>query len=295
MPAAKHSTPVYSTLLAAADLARHLDRPDWVVVDCRFDLGNPASGREAYTNGHVPGARYAHLDEHLSAPVGPDAGRHPLPDPEKLAATLGSWGVANGSQVIAYDASNGAYAARLWWLLRWLGHERVAVLDGGFKVWTELGLPVSTATPAPTPAQFVAHLRPELAVSTAELANRLAAKPPNGWRLLDARAPERYAGLVEPLDPVAGHVPGAHNHPFTTNLGPDGRFLPAAELRKNFARSLGAVPAENAIMMCGSGVTACHNLVALAVAGLAEGTLYAGSWSEWIRDPARPVTTGTAP
>lgn len=286
---------MYSTLIAAADLASHLDQPDWVAVDCRFDLAQPASGREAYTNGHIPGARYAHLDEHLSSPVGPGTGRHPLPDPDRLAATLGSWGITNETQVVAYDAGNGAYAARLWWLLRWLGHDRVAVLDGGFKAWTDLGLPVTKAMPEPAPARFIAHLKPEMVLTSADICARLAARPAADWLLLDARAPERFSGLVEPLDPVAGHVPGARNHPFTTNLAPDGRFLPATELRKNFTRSLGAILPENAVMMCGSGVTACHNLVALAAAGFAGGKLYAGSWSEWIRDPARPIATGPGP
>lgn len=289
------TTPVYSTLLAAADLHRHLGRPGWTVVDCRFDLARPESGREAYTNGHIPGAAYAHLDEHLSSPIGPGTGRHPLPDPGQLAATLGSWGIANDSQVVVYDSGNGAHAARLWWLLRWLGHDRVALLDGGFKAWAEAGLPVSTEIPAPVPARFVMKLRPELVMTTAELSERLAAGPAEDWRLLDARAAERYAGIVEPLDPVAGHVPGAHNHPFTSNLGTDGRFLPTAELKENLARSLGTVPPEQSVMMCGSGVTACHNLVALAAAGFAGGRLYAGSWSEWIRDPARPIATGTKP
>lgn len=283
---------MFTTLITAPELAQHLDQPDWVVVDCRFDLARPASGREAYTNGHIPGARYAHLDNDLSSPITAGSGRHPLPDPGVLAATLGSWGITNTTQVIAYDAGNGAYAARLWWLIRWLGSQRVAVLDGGFKAWTDLGLPVSQAMPAPTPVRFEANLQRE-AVLDADRVQQLSRAA--DWRVLDARAPERYAGTVEPLDKVAGHVPGAHNHPFTGNLGPDGHFLGSSVLRENFGRSLGEVNPGQAIMMCGSGVTACHNLLALEVAGLPGARLYAGSWSEWIRDPSRPVATGATP
>jgi len=280
---------MYSTLISATELASHLDAPDWVIVDCRFDLARPESGREAYTNGHIPGARYAHLDEHLSSPVTPHTGRHPLPDPERLAATLGTWGIAETTQVVAYDAGNGACAARLWWLLRWLGAARVAVLDGGFKAWTDLDLPVTAAVPAPRPARFVARPRAESVLAAPEV---LAKAHAPDWRILDARAPERFSGSVEPLDTVAGHVPGARNHPFTDNLAADGRFLSPQELKAKFEQALVDVPPAHAIMMCGSGVTACHNLLALEIAGLPGGRLYAGSWSEWIRDPSRPVATG---
>ncbi len=283
---------MFTTLITAPELARHLDQPDWVVVDCRFDLARPAGGREAYTNGHIPGARYADLDNDLSSPPTPHSGRHPLPDASVLAATLGSWGIANATQVIAYDAGNGAYAARLWWLVRWLGATRVAVLDGGFKAWTDLGLPLSPVVPVPAVVRFAAKPQPGMVLEAGRVQELARAAD---WRLLDARAPERYAGAVEPLDKVAGHVPGAHNHPFTGNLGPDGRFLGADELRQHFGRSLGAVSPEHAIMMCGSGVTACHNLLALEVAGMTGARLYAGSWSEWIRDPSRPVATGATP
>jgi thiosulfate/3-mercaptopyruvate sulfurtransferase len=283
---------MHTTLVSATELARHLDDASWVVVDCRFDLASPASGREAYAAGHVPGARYAHLDEDLSSPITPQTGRHPLPDAAAMAARLGQWGIGNGTQVVAYDAGNGAYASRLWWLVRWLGSERVAVLDGGFKAWTDAGLPVTTAAPVVAPARFIASPRADMLADAATV-GRVATD--SSWRVVDARAPERYAGATEPLDTKAGHVPGARNYPFAGNLGADGRFLPPGELKARLAGTLGDVPADHAIMMCGSGVTACHNLLALEVAGLKGARLYAGSWSEWIRDPARPVATGSAP
>ncbi len=283
---------MHTTLISAAELARHLDDPKWVVVDCRFDLARPASGREAYAAGHIPGARYAHLDDDLSAKITPQTGRHPLPDARAMAATLGSLGIDNETQVVAYDAGNGAYASRLWWLMRWLGSERIAVLDGGFKAWTDAGLPVTSALPTVMATRFDAKPRDTMLLDAAGV-GQAAADP--AWRVLDARGPERYAGAVEPLDTKAGHVPGAHNYPFTNNLGPDGRFLPAAQLKSQLQQSLGTVPAERAIMMCGSGVTACHNLLALEVAGLTGARLYAGSWSEWIRDPARPIALGPTP
>jgi thiosulfate/3-mercaptopyruvate sulfurtransferase len=281
-----------TTLVAAAELATHLDDPGWVVVDCRFDLARPDSGREGYAAGHIPGARYAHLDEDLSSNITPQSGRHPLPDADTLSATLGRWGIDNHTQVVAYDAVNGAYAARLWWLMRWLGAERVAVLDGGFKAWTDAALPVTTALPTAMPARFAATPRDAMLLDAAAV-GQIATDP--SWRLLDARAPERYAGAVEPLDTKAGHVPGAHNYPFTGNLGPDGRFLPTAQLKARLERSLGGVAADHAVMMCGSGVTACHNLLALECAGLKGARLYAGSWSEWILDPARPIALGPTP
>jgi len=283
---------MHTTLVSAAELARHLDDSSWVVVDCRFDLSNPASGREAYVAGHIPGARYAHLDEDLSSPITPRTGRHPLPGVEPMATTLCRWGIDATTQVVAYDAGNGAYASRLWWLVRWLGSDRVAVLDGGFKAWTDAGLRVTTDLPAVSPARFTASPRSDMLVDAAAV-GRHAADP--SWRVVDARAPERYAGDVEPLDTKAGHVPGARNYAFTGNLGPDGRFLPPGELKSRLSVPLGEVPADRAIMMCGSGVTACHNLLALEVAGLKGAKLYAGSWSEWIRDPARPIALGPTP
>jgi thiosulfate/3-mercaptopyruvate sulfurtransferase len=312
--------------------------PGTVILDCRFDLSDPAAGRRAYARAHIPGARYADLDRDLSSPVTPDSGRHPLPAPEALAGYLARAGIGKHTQVIVYDEANGAFAARAWWLLRWLGHESVAVLDGGFRAWTAAGAPTigapttdapttgapttgappgnapTAGSPTPgdpagdalaggmplesghppaaisgTPPSFAVRLRPEAVLHAAQVSRAL--EDPRR-RLVDARAPERFAGTVEPLDPVAGHVPGAVNHPFTGNLTEDGRFLPPVELRRRWLERLHGTQPSDAIMMCGSGVTACHNLLALEVAGLTGAKLYAGSWSEWIRDPQRPVARG---
>jgi thiosulfate/3-mercaptopyruvate sulfurtransferase len=280
------------TLIDAAELHANLHTPGWVVVDCRFDLADPAAGERSYAAGHIPNARYAHLDRDLSSPITPTSGRHPLPDPTALARTLGGWGIDSQSQVIAYDQDSGAFAARLWWLLRWLGHEAVAVLDGGFAEWLRRGYPTSIAAATTTPTTFVPRLRPDLVV-TAETVATLVRDAQS--RVLDARAPERYAGTVEPLDSVAGHIPGARNFPFTSNLDADKRFLPPTELARRYAAALEGVDQQRTAVMCGSGVTACHLLLAMEHAGMTGAKLYAGSWSEWIRDPTRPVTKGSAP
>jgi thiosulfate/3-mercaptopyruvate sulfurtransferase len=228
------------------------------------------------------------LDEDLSGPITPQSGRHPLPDPAVLAKTLGAWGIDNATQVVAYDADSGMFASRLWWLLRWLGHKRVSVLDGGFKGWCAAGYAVATDSPHAKPTYFVGHAHPEMVVTTDEAA-RLVKQ--SSSCVLDARAPERFRGEIEPIDTVAGHIPGARNHPFAWNMS-EGRLLPAADLAKKLAASLDGVAPERSVMMCGSGVTACHNLLAMEVAGMPGAKLYAGSWSEWIRDPSRPVATG---
>jgi thiosulfate/3-mercaptopyruvate sulfurtransferase len=242
---------------------------------------------------HIPGARYADLDRDLSAPVGPHTGRHPLPSPEVFAGRLGAIGIGDDTQVIAYDEVNGSVAARLWWMLRWLGHDAVAVLDGGLKAWTAHGGALESGQPAFRPERFTPRIDANAAakpvLSTAELEHALR---DSKTLLVDARAAERYAGTVEPIDSVAGHIPGAVNHPFTANLGADGRFLSAAELKCRWQERLKNTDAANLVAMCGSGVTACHNLLSLEVAGLRGGKLYAGSWSEWIRDPRRPVARG---
>jgi thiosulfate/3-mercaptopyruvate sulfurtransferase len=268
-----------------------------VLLDCRFDLGDPEAGRQAYAAGHIPGARYADLNLDLSSPVNSSSGRHPLPSPEALARFFAAAGIGDETQVVAYDDGNGSFASRAWWLLRWLGHARVAVLDGGFKAWVAAGgalagAPLETGVPpAPGGAAllFTPRPQPETVLSTADVQRAL--EDPRRL-VVDARAAERFAGTVEPIDTVAGHVPGAVNHPFTGNLAEDGRFLPAAELRRRWlARLRGTEPAD-AILMCGSGVTACHNILAMTAAGLPGGKLYAGSWSEWIRAPERPVARG---
>jgi thiosulfate/3-mercaptopyruvate sulfurtransferase len=278
----------FTTLISASELAAHTTDSNWLIVDCRFDLANPDSGELAYREGHIPGAVYAHLDRDLSSPITPETGRHPLPNPERFAQRLGEWGVSPTTQVVAYDADTGAVAARLWWLLRWIGHDSVAVLDGGLRAWREAGLSLSTDTPMREPSRFIAHPNRDAWLSADEVAERVRA----GWRLLDARAPERFAGKVEPIDPVAGHVPGAHNHPFSTNLGPGGRFLSADELRKRYEAVQAGVPDDRTIAMCGSGVTACHLLLAMEAAGKKGARLYAGSWSEWIRDQRREKAIG---
>lgn len=267
----------------------HIDAPDWVIVDCRFDLANPAAGEAEYARAHIPGAVYAHLDRDLSSPITATSGRHPLPTPEKFAASASMWGISAHTHVAAYDADNGAYAARLWWLLRWLGHEHVAVLDGGMKAWRAAGLPVSAVRPTKPAGAFVPRIDDSLWVDTNTIAKHAGA---SGWALLDARAPERFAGEVEPIDRVAGHVPGARNHPLASNLAANATFLSPAELQARFQRSLQGVAPSQTIAMCGSGVTACQMLLAMEVAGLQGAKLYPGSWSEWIRDPRRPIAKG---
>ncbi|HUO80684.1 MAG TPA: sulfurtransferase [Steroidobacteraceae bacterium] len=279
----------HHTLIDVQTLAAGLADPAFRIVDCRFDLGDPDAGPALYRGGHLPGAVYAHLDADLSGPRAPWTGRHPLPEPEALAATFGRLGIGAGVQVVGYDDSGGIYAARLWWLLRWLGHEAAAVLDGGLAAWRAAGLPLSDAGAAPAPRRFVAAPRAAAHVSADELAALLARR---ACLLLDARSAERYQGRVEPLDPKAGHVPGAVNHHYARNLGADGRFLAPPALRALFEPQLGGRPPAAIVSMCGSGVTACHTLLALEIAGLPGARLYPGSWSEWCRDPARPVATG---
>lgn len=276
---------ISSPLISAAELFAKLGDPNWLPIDCRFDLARPDSGEDAYRAAHIPGAIYAHLDRDLSAPITANTGRHPLPEAERFAATLSEWGVTADTKVVAYDADTSAHAARLWWMLRWIGHDNVAVLDGGFKDWQAAGLPVTNEIPRRSRSTFQARPRRDMWIDTSQLTQRLS----EGWRLLDARAPERYAGKVEPIDPIAGHVPGAVNHPLSTNLQSDGRFLSAQELRARYEASQAGVPDTQTITMCGSGVTACHLLLAMEVAGKRGGKLYAGSWSEWIRNPSRPV------
>jgi thiosulfate/3-mercaptopyruvate sulfurtransferase len=281
---------MYSTLISASDLVTQLSNPHWAILDCRFDLADTGAGERAFRTDHIPGAQYAHLDRDLSAARTANTGRHPLPAPERFADTLGAWGISNDTQVVAYDADNGAYAARLWWMLRWLGHRAVAVLDGGYKAWRAAGLPVATEIAARPRASFLAHANRAMWLDADETAERVSRAD---WRVLDARAPQRYAGEIEPIDPVAGHVPGARNHPFTSGLGADGRFLSAEQLRARLDASQAGVADDHTVVMCGSGVTACHLLLALEIAGKRGARLYAGSWSEWITDPSRGVAKGT--
>jgi thiosulfate/3-mercaptopyruvate sulfurtransferase len=279
-----------TTLVSTADLAARLGDPDLVVVDVRHDLASPERwGEERYAQGHVPGARFAHLDRDLSAPKTGRNGRHPLPDPTDAAKVMGRLGIGAASQVVAYDNGSGMFAVRLWWMLRWLGHEAVAVLDGGFEKWSREGRPVTADVPVvvaqPFPVRRVAPV-----VTAEELARAL---PARALALVDARAAERYRGDVEPLDPVAGHIPGARNRPFAANLNPDLTFKPADVLRAEFAGLLGSTPLDRVVHYCGSGVSACHNLLAMEIAGLPGTRLYPGSWSEWCADASRPAATGT--
>jgi thiosulfate/3-mercaptopyruvate sulfurtransferase len=278
-----------SPLIAAEALAERLGEPGLRLFDCRFDLADPAAGEREYRQSHLPGAHYVHLDRDLSGAVTPATGRHPLPAMADFEKRLREWGLGAGSIAVAYDAGNGMYAARLWWMLRWAGHDRALVLDGGYARWLALALPVTIDVPQHPPGDFTAHPRPDLAVDAATV---LAVAADASCRVLDARAPERFRGDVEPIDAVAGHVPGAANHPLTESLAADGRFRPPDELRRAFETTLGGVPPSHVVAMCGSGVTACHLLLAMEQAGLGDARLYPGSWSEWIRDPKRPVATG---
>ena len=282
---------MHQTLISAADLAAHIDDPAWVVVDCRHDLMNLAAGRDAYASGHLPGAVFADIETVLSgAKNGADGvflGRHPLPGREVLAEALRDFGIDDTTQVVAYDAHGGMFAARLWWLLRWLGHEAVAVLDGGLAAWEAAGQPLTTEVR--TRPRGALNVRAPFVptVTVREVLDNLE----SGKRIvIDARAADRYRGENETMDPVGGHIPGAKNRFYKDNLGADGRFKDAAQLREEFGALIDDPAA--AIMQCGSGVTACHNLLALEVAGLPGAALYPGSWSEWVGDPARPVAKG---
>jgi thiosulfate/3-mercaptopyruvate sulfurtransferase len=281
------ATPLPLLLGADALLARADARP--VLFDCRFALADTEAGRRAYAAGHLPGAIYAHLDLHLSGPITATSGRHPLPDPARLAGWLGDCGLTADTEVVVYDDMSGAFALRLWWLLRWLGHRRAALLDGGMQAWQAAGGALTTDVPAPAPAHFTPAADDALWISTDELAASLTAATAAQAQVIDARAPERFRGDVEPIDPVAGHIPGAINLPFGGNLDGAGRFLPPAALHRRFTEALGDTAPARVAHSCGSGVNACHNLFAMELAGLGGSRLYAGSWSEWIRDPSRGV------
>jgi thiosulfate/3-mercaptopyruvate sulfurtransferase len=283
---------MFTTLVTPAQLAVRLSDPAYVVVDVRHDLARPDRwGEEQYAAGHLPGARFAHIDRDLSAPKTGRNGRHPLPSPEAAAALFGRLGIGPGTQVVAYDQGSGMFASRLWWMLRWLGHDAVAVLDGGFERWTRDSRPVSADVPPPSHATFV----PGGKLPTTSAAEIERAIGSGALTLVDARVAERYRGDVEPLDPVAGHIPGARNRPYLHNVNPDATFKPADELRREFAALLGTTPLDRVVHYCGSGVTGCHNVLAMEIAGMPGTRLYPGSWSEWCADPSRPVETGDAP
>jgi thiosulfate/3-mercaptopyruvate sulfurtransferase len=281
----------WQTLVTAEHAAARLADPRLRIFDCRYDLANPAAGREAYARGHLPGATHVDLHHDLAAPETPTSGRHPLPPADGFAARLRAWGVNEDSYVLVYDDAAGLWAARLWWMTaRWLGHPRVAVLDGGLRRWQSLGLPVTIEVPGPRPAgDFVGRLAADVAVDADATAR--ATRAPE-WRVIDARAPERYRGEVEPIDRVAGHIPGARNHPTSSVVEADGTFRSARALQSALAATLDGVEPDHAIAYCGSGVTACHLLLAMEHAGLRGAKLYPGSWSEWSRS-GREVARGS--
>ena len=280
----------YGTLVSAEALSLHLHDPDWRancrIFDCRHQLSDVVYGERVYADGHLPGAFFMHTDRDLSSPMTGCNGRHPLPDPSSLAKKLGAAGVSRQTQVVVYDDAGGMIAGRLWWLLRWMGHDRVALLDGGIPAWVKEGHPITTDQPTSVPVFFEASLRDWIVSADQVLANI----DKNEFCLVDARAADRFRGENETLDPVGGHIPGARNRFFRDNLAADGCFRPAAELRQAFLEVLDGIDPSRVVMYCGSGVSACHNLLAMEIAGLHGARLYAGSWSEWCSNPERPVS-----
>ena len=276
----------YQTLIDCKTLASHLQQDDWRVMDCRFDLMAPEAGRQAYAEGHIPGALYAHLNEDLSAPVTSTSGRHPLPAKAAFARCIAGWGITPQTQVVVYDNQRGAIASRLWWMLRWLGHDRVALLDGGLQTWLEQSLPMSQVSYDYAKATESAYTETHSFYTLHDVEKKLLN---NEILLLDARDSARFRGEVEPIDRVAGHIPGAVNLPFSGNLDSSGKFLTVDCLRDRFHKTLNKFSPTEVVHMCGSGVTACHNLIAMEIAGLHGSRLFPGSWSEWITDVKRSV------
>jgi len=274
---------MYSTLISAETLQQYMDDPNWVIVDCRFSLEDTAAGRQQYEAGHIPGAVYAHLDDDLSGPPQTDHGRHPLPTPEAMVDLFSQLGITHGVQVVAYDDNNGVFASRLWWMLRFMGHDAVAVLDGGWAAWRETGGPIATGIETNDIKSFSGAPRPNWLVQM----DQVMAAP----LLIDSRGAARYRGEEEPLDVKAGHIPGAVNYFYQKNWGADGRYLPKQEIEKKLTDLLGETPAGETVFYCGSGVSACVNLLALAHAGLGDGRLYVGSWSDWITNPENPIVS----
>lgn len=277
----------FTTIVSAAELGRHLDDPCWVVFDCRHNLADAEAGRNVYLESHIPGARFLHLDRDLSSPMTGANGRHPLPDPNDFARRLGATGVGPDTQVVAYDSAAGMIAGRLWWMLRWIGHDAVAVLDGGLNAWRRLRLPETGEVPVATPRDLPVRLR-DCQVGTDHVHAHLGDP---AVLLLDARSAERFRGIGETLDPVGGHIPGAINRFFGANLDADGCLKPAGQLRMEFDALLGGARPDRVVHQCGSGVSACLNMIAMEVAGLPGSRLYPGSWSEWCSDRSRPMET----
>lgn len=278
-------------LVTAAELHANLGHPAWRIVDCRFDLLRPEAGAAAYEAGHIPGARYVHLDRDLSGPVSASSGRHPLPAVDSFGGVLGRLGVGPTTRVVAYDDAGGAFAARLWWLLRWVGHHAVSLLDGGLSAWREAGYPLEGGRAATVQAAGIAARPGQMPVVDTP-AIEAAVAGDSSFVVVDVRTGERFRGESEPIDPVAGHVPGAVNLPLGRSLDAHGRFRSPEMLRRNLLDAAGSLDGRRLVFMCGSGVTACHGIFAAELAGVPEAVLYAGSWSEWIRDPKRPVARG---
>lgn len=279
----------YSPLIATDAVMRRAGDQSLVLLDCRFDMMRPNWGEQEYRNSHIPSARYAHLERDLSGPVTALSGRHPLPDKEAWLARVRAWGISNESHVVVYDDNKGSFAARAWWMMRWIGHQNVSLLGGGCAAWTYARAPVTIHVPKPMATTLEAG--PSLVpLVTAE---QVAANLAKGWTMLDARSPERFSGLVETFDSVAGHIPGARNFPFVGTLNSEGRLRSAQDLRQRFRDMVGQAPPDQVMHMCGSGVTSCLNILAMEVAGMPGSSLYAGSWSEWIRNPERPVGRGS--
>lgn len=276
----------FTTLVTCEELASHEGDRDWRIFDCRHQLSDVGYGERVYAQGHLPGAFFMHLDRDLSGPMNGRNGRHPLPDPRALADKLGKAGVSDRTQIVAYDDDGAMVAGRLWWLSRWLGHDRVAVLDGGIQQWVREGRPLTVEVPRASATSLEVALRSEWVVGVDEVEANIGK---DDFLVVDARGPDRFRGENETIDPVGGHIPGARNRFFRDNLDKEGRFRPAAQLREDFADVLDRFAPERAVMQCGSGVTACHNLLAMEIAGLCGARLYAGSWSEWCSDPSRPV------
>jgi thiosulfate/3-mercaptopyruvate sulfurtransferase len=278
----------YTTLISPTILSNHLDDPVWAIFDCRFSLGDKDSGRRSYLQAHIPGAVYVHLEDDLSAAVIPgQTGRHPLDSPDKVVRAFSRLGIRANQQIVAYDDSGGTIgAARLWWMLRWMGVQSCAVLNGGWQAWQQAGLPVCAGDERLPPSRFDGSPHPEL-LATAEQTDAIRLKP--NWKLLDVRSAERYYGKNETIDPVAGHIPGALNAPYAANLSVDGAMRSKEELHRLYSHLLGPVPASHTVVYCGSGVSAAHTLLAIEHAGLGAARLYPGSWSDWITNPKRPI------
>ena len=286
----------YTTIVSTQILEDNLHNPDWVIFDCRTSLADRSLGFKNYQENHIPNSFHCHLENDLSSQITPESGRHPIPDFAELIVKLHTWGIGKNTQIVAYDDANGAYAVRLWWQLRAFGFNQVAVLDGGINQWIkedrELTQDIPQAVPKPEAEQFAFQLDPKAIISTATIQQNIEDK---SFTLIDARTPERFRGEQEPLDTVAGRVPGAINRAFQLNLDENGLFLPATELKQQYDDLLAEAEAsaENSIVnMCGSGVTACHNMLAMEITGITDSKLYVGSWSEWIRDEKRPIGTG---